>query len=322
MAGAAAIVSWLSLDEFPTGPASHRVPPKGAIVQPGGGVRRPPLRYKAGAMDMSRRNISSRAAWRAEMRATLALSWPLVLTNVAQNALLTADVILTGWLGPQALAAGALGTNLYFAALIFGIGLDERHCAADRRGARPQPACRPRGPPHGPPGPLVRGDDRAADRDRRLERRGIFVALGQEPALAAAAGAYIRALQWSLLPFLFYLVLRSFFAALERPGWALVVGLVALPVNVGVAYRADVRRIRPARPRPRRRRHRHDGVEHFMFVSLVVVCLSDRRLRRYQLFGRFWRADWPRYRELWRLGVPIGLTIAFEVTVFNAAALC
>jgi len=28
-----------------------------------------------------------------------------------------------GWLGPQALAAGALGTNLYFALLIFGIGL-------------------------------------------------------------------------------------------------------------------------------------------------------------------------------------------------------
>ena len=28
-----------------------------------------------------------------------------------------------GWLGPKALAAGALGTNLYFALLIFGIGL-------------------------------------------------------------------------------------------------------------------------------------------------------------------------------------------------------
>ena len=59
----------------------------------------------------------------AELRAMLALGWPLILTNLAQHALMTTDVILMGWLGSEALAAGALGTNLYFALLIFGIGL-------------------------------------------------------------------------------------------------------------------------------------------------------------------------------------------------------
>ena len=91
-------------------------------TRPGGG----PAGGRSGtspAMDMPRHRIRERAAWTAELRATLALSWPLILTNVAQNGLLTADVVLTGWLGPQALAAGALGTNLYFAFLIFGIGL-------------------------------------------------------------------------------------------------------------------------------------------------------------------------------------------------------
>ena len=46
---------------------------------------------------------------------------------------------------------------------------------------------------------------------------------------------------------------------------------------------------------------------------------ADRRFRRYHLFGRFWRADWPRFREVWRLGLPIAVTLAFEVTIFNAA---
>ena len=60
----------------------------------------------------------------------------------------------------------------------------------------------------------------------------------------------------------------------------------------------------------------------FMFLALVLVVSLDRRMKlRTILFGRFWRADWPRYRTLWRIGLPIGLTIAFEVTVFNAAAL-
>jgi MATE family multidrug resistance protein len=58
-----------------------------------------------------------------------------------------------------------------------------------------------------------------------------------------------------------------------------------------------------------------------MFFGLAVVISLDRTLRRYHLFGRFWRADWARYRALWRIGVPIGLTLAFEVTIFNAAAL-
>ena len=55
-------------------------------------------------MDMTHRRIVARAAWTAELSAMAALSAPLVLTNVAQNALTTSDVILMGWLGPQALA--------------------------------------------------------------------------------------------------------------------------------------------------------------------------------------------------------------------------
>lgn len=262
-----------------------------------------------------------KAAWMAELRAMLALSWPLVLTNVAQNALMTSDVILMGWLGSDALAAGALGTNLYFAFLIFGIGLVSATA------------------------PLIAeelGRKRHSVRDvRRTVRQGfwasltvavpiwivswngekLLLAMGQEPGLAHAAGDYIRALQWSLLPFLFSLVLRSFLSALERPGWALLIGALGVPVNLVAAYvlmfgklgfpvlgliGAGIGTVVSST---------------FMFLSLALVISVDRRLRRYHLFGRFWRPDWPRYRTLWRIGVPIGLTVAFEVTIFNAAAL-
>ena len=67
--------------------------------------------------------VRDRAAWLQELRAISALGWPIVLTNVAQLAMGTTDVMMMGWLGPETLAAGALGTNLYFVAMIFGIGL-------------------------------------------------------------------------------------------------------------------------------------------------------------------------------------------------------
>src|ERR687890_343562 len=157
---------------------------------------------------MSNTSHTERSAWTAELRATLALGWPLILTNIAQNALITSDVILMGWMGSDALAAGALGTNLYFAFLIFGIGLVNATSPmiAEELGRR-----------------------RHSVREvRRTVRQGlwacvtvaipiwivawngeaILLAIGQEPRLSYDAGQYMRALQWSLLPFLFFLVLR------------------------------------------------------------------------------------------------------------------
>ena len=52
------------------------------------------------------------AAWMDEVRATLALAWPMILTNLAQIGMTTTDVMMMGRLGPEALAAGALGYNV------------------------------------------------------------------------------------------------------------------------------------------------------------------------------------------------------------------
>ncbi len=72
---------------------------------------------------MLQRSPETRRLWRDEIRATLALAWPLILTNIAQALIHVTDVVLLGWAGPSVLAAGTLGVNVYFAFLIFGIGL-------------------------------------------------------------------------------------------------------------------------------------------------------------------------------------------------------
>jgi multidrug resistance protein, MATE family len=59
----------------------------------------------------------------------------------------------------------------------------------------------------------------------------------------------------------------------------------------------------------------------FMLLGLVLVLVLDRKFRRYRLFGRFWRADWPRFRQVWKLGIPIGAILLFEVVFFTGAAL-
>ncbi len=258
--------------------------------------------------------------WSAEIRATATLAWPLILTNVAQVALATTDVIMMGWLGPDALAAGALAVNLNFAFLIFGIGLVTATS------------------------PLIAielGRHRHSVREvRRTVRQGlwaaiaitvpvwailwhaelILVALGQQPRLARMAAGYLHTFQWGFLPFLFYVVLRNFVAALERPLAALWIGGIAIAVNAMAVWTLMFGHFGfPALGLP------GAGIgttltNTFMAVGLGVMLGLDRRFRRYRLFGRLWRADWPRFRQIWRVGLPIAATLAFEVTIFNAAA--
>src|SRR3546814_2791449 len=61
--------------------------------------------------------------FRAEFRATLALAWPLVPTNLTMSLIGATDVLMVGWLGPTELAAASLGFNLSMLLAIFGMGL-------------------------------------------------------------------------------------------------------------------------------------------------------------------------------------------------------
>jgi len=56
-----------------------------------------------------------------------------------------------------------------------------------------------------------------------------------------------------------------------------------------------------------------------MLAAQVVAAVRLPRLRMMHLFGHWWRSDWPRFRALAKLGIPISLTWSFEVGVFSAA---
>jgi MATE family multidrug resistance protein len=271
-------------------------------------------------IDIAGQGASPRGAWGAEIRSTLVLAWPMVLTNLAQIGLHTTDLIMMGWLGPDALAAGALATNLNFAFLIFAIGLVTA--------TSPLMA-------------IELGRKRHSVRDvRRTVRQGfwvavavtlpiwvilwqaesIFLLLHQDPKIAHEAGRYMQTFQWAFLPFLIYLVLRNFVSALERPAMALWVGGAAVAVNAFLVWVLMFGNLgAPALGLP------GAGIATtvtniLMAAGMAALVLTDRRFRRYHLFGRFWRADWPRFRAILRIGLPIAATLAFEVTIFNAAA--
>lgn len=266
------------------------------------------------------KGIGSFSIWQQEIIATLVLSAPIVLTNLAQSALTTADVMLTGRLGAEALAAGALATNLYFACFIFGVGVitatspmiantlgRKRHAVRDVRRTFRQGLWAAIGLTIPVTGLLWQGET-------------ILLMLGQAPPLAAEAGHYLRILQWAYLPSLIYVLARSFVATLERPAWALLICVLALPLNVFVAWCLMFGNLGFPTLGLRGAGYATLLASLFMAVGMLVVVARHRKFRRYSLLGRFWRSDWPRFFAIWRLGLPIGLTLIFEVSVFMISA--
>ncbi|MFT8242846.1 MATE family efflux transporter [Roseomonas sp. BN140053] len=265
---------------------------------------------------------SGARAWTAEARATLVLAWPIALTNLSQIALTVTDTALLGRLSTEALAAVTLGSALWWAALApgFGVAFAAAAVLAQERGAGGRGVIR-----------RMRRSLRAALHLALLacippallcwHAGPVLVALGQDPALAALAQSYLRAMVWGMPCFFGFLVLRSFLSALERPrpallvvlgavalnaalGWLLIFGEYGAPalgaVGAGVAAAVS---------------------DLFMLVGLGLVCAWHPRFRRYRVFGRLWRPDVPRLWEMLRLGLPIAGTMVLEIGMFSAVGL-
>ena len=139
--------------------------------------------------------------------------------------------------------------------------------------------------------------------------------------LAKEAGVYVRWLQWAVLPFYGYIILRSFMAALERPRWALLIVVIAVTFNAFANWCLIFGNLGFPEMGISGSGLATTLSSILMFVGLAIVVSVERGFRRYRLFGRFWRSDWPRFRGLMRLGLPIAGILTFEVWIFNAAAL-
>jgi multidrug resistance protein, MATE family len=258
-------------------------------------------------------------AWRAEFGAMATLAWPLILSNLTMAIIQATDVVLMGWLGPQALAASALGVNLSLALTIFCIGLvlaaspllatelgRNRHSVRDVRRTFRQ-ACWAAIAITIPSWVLL------------WNAQSVMLALGQQPDLATGAAQFLRGYMWSMLPFLLFQAMRHFVAALERPGWILIISLIGIPLNALLSWSLIFG---------------HFGLPAWglfggglgssivwmlMALGLGIVIMRQRTFRRYHLFGNFWRPDWRRFATIWRVGLPIAMTLGFEGAVFSAA---
>lgn len=259
------------------------------------------------------------AVWAREIRSTLWLGLPIVGAQLAQMLINTTDVLMIGRLGTEPLAASVLAFNLYILFWLFGSGVVQ--------GVMPIAA-------------RARGEKRMRD-VRRTVRMGLWVViaysapimvlmwhtetllvwLGQDPDVSREAGRYMRLLQWALPPSLATMAMRNFVGVMEKTQvvlWAMVAGTV---LNAFLDYMLIFGAFGAPRLELVGAGIASTITASATFLLLCAYVMRERRLRRFAVFGRFWRSDWNVFFAIVRLGVPIGLTILAEVGLFSASAM-
>jgi MATE family multidrug resistance protein len=257
--------------------------------------------------------------WRTELTDTVRLATPIALTQLGQIAMMTTDLMLLGRLGAEVVAAAALAHTVLFAAFTLGMGLVAAVAplAAQAVGARDPRGVR-RALRVGLWASVMAGVPLTA---LQLWGTDILEALGQTPENAALAGRYLMGLGWCLIPAWVFMAIRGFMGAVNRPEPALWITLVAIPANLVLAWALIYGEFGLPRLDLLGAGMATTLVNTAMCAMALVVCVTRRPFKKYQVLGHIWRFDAPLFRKLLVVGSPISGAYLLEFGVFAAAAL-
>jgi multidrug resistance protein, MATE family len=254
-----------------------------------------------------------------ELTETLGLAVPMALTQLSQIAMMATDLAFIGRLGNEAVAAAALAGTVYFVSFTIGMGLVSAVAplAAQAFGAR---------------------DPRQVRRALRtglwaallislpimpfsLYGEPILLALGQAPAAARLAQHYLFGLVWGVTPALWFMAIRGFMGAVNRPQPALWITLAAIPANALLVYPLIYGEWGFPRLELFGAGLATTTVNFATVLAGLWFATSRPPFRKYRVLGRIRRIDWRLMRQLVEIGAPISMSFMLEYGMFSAASL-
>lgn len=254
-----------------------------------------------------------------ELIETLRLAAPMALTQLSQIAMMTTDLAFIGRLGGNAIAAAALAGTIYFVSFTFGMGLMAAVAPLAAHGFGAGDAATVRRSLHAGlwVGLIVALPIMALS----LQGEAILLALGQEELPARLAQNYLFGLAWGVAPTLWFIALRGFMGALNRPEPVLWITLAAIPINALLVYPL----LNGAWGLPALGLFGAGLATSLVnlgtFLAGLWFATHRPPFRDYHVLARLWRIDWDLMRQIIVIGAPISLAFLLEYGLFSTAGL-
>jgi multidrug resistance protein, MATE family len=251
-----------------------------------------------------------------ELRGLLMLSVPIVVNQLGQVGMNTADTIMVGPLGAAPLAAAGLGSALHFFGLILmtGVVMGMAPLVSQAFGRGDVEECGR---------VLVQGSWLAMILSvpvmiSCLYGRELSLVLGQDPEVAALTGGYLRALALGVPPALLFVAARQYLEGMGHATAPMMVTFMGLGVNI-VANRALIYGVGDWIPAL--------GVVGSGWATTIVRCAMLVAIggflvmhRMHRVHGMALRPRLAALRRIFAVGGPIGAQFGMEVGLFSFAA--
>ncbi|MGE1163492.1 MATE family efflux transporter [Peribacillus simplex] len=149
----------------------------------------------------------------------------------------------------------------------------------------------------------------------------ILNAMDLEDNVHRVAHDYLIALSIGIIPLFVYNALRSFIDALGQTRISMIITLCALPINVIFNYLFIYGKF--GFPELGGVGSGYATAITYWLIALVaiIVVVKINPFSTYKVFNEFFRVSWKEWRALLLIGVPIGLAIFFETSIFSAVTL-
>ncbi|MBT2649108.1 MATE family efflux transporter [Bacillus sp. ISL-34] len=149
----------------------------------------------------------------------------------------------------------------------------------------------------------------------------VLNAMDLEDSVHMVAHDYLIALSLGIIPLFVYNALRAFIDALGQTRISMIITLCALPVNVLFNYLLIYGKL--GFPELGGVGSGYATAITYWLIALVaiLVVIKINPFSTYKVFSEFFRVSWKEWRSLLLIGVPIGLAIFFETSIFSAVTL-
>lgn len=256
----------------------------------------------------------------SEAKRTLRLSLPIIFGELAQMALHIIDTAMIGALGYKQLAAGALVLAVLNIPFVIGIGMtisvsqlvSMSHGRKDGQKVSHY---------------FYNGFWLCAATALLISLalvlgKNILFHLKQDPEVAALAVPFLELMGWSVIPMLLFMSLKQFTDGLEHTRTAMVISLIALPVNIFINWLLIFGNWGFPRLELSGAGWGTLITRTLMFLSLGAVVLWHPVFRRYIIVRKNqWKLRTKTLKELLHIGVPSSLQVGMEGGAFAVSGI-
>ncbi|PIC80847.1 MATE family efflux transporter [Sporosarcina sp. P18a] len=135
------------------------------------------------------------------------------------------------------------------------------------------------------------------------------------------ASAYLTGMSIGLVPLMAYTVLRSFFDALGATRVSMFIILLSAPINIVLNYLLIFGNFGFPELGGAGAGYASGFTYWLVFIIAVLIAWSSRHFKEYTLFSSWQRISLRKWKEILLIGVPIGLSIFVETSIFSVVTL-